>query len=139
MKVEKRTIDVYVSMDGKEFDTEQKCLIYERNCANSDLTKEVINRLKLTNLSNVLPITDTDNLCVYNYYEWYKLDNKKDFEDLNVIYRQLIQPPKNYPEIICIEQNEENPNWARTYFLSECKKITMSFWERFGYTLTFNK
>lgn len=145
MRIEKREVKnivtKYIAADETEFDNEQDCRDYE--IAAMPTNRELMEKLRLKNVDDVIPITDTD-VNFDNTFRWYKVEKQEDIAVLEKMYPRKKFDIKNFPEIVCIESsfsygNEYDDKDPCIYFLSDCKIETEEFWGKMGYKVIFEK
>ena len=146
IKTTKRLVEiedkVYIAQDGKEFATLKECEDYESNLENQSLL-EAIALLELKELENLPPLdTDAQYISDNHIFKWYKVNTLEEFE----MVRKAIEgnwggwsAPVSYPETICVEIDDYDPNSTYMYKLSDMKNSTIGFWECFGLSVEFKK
>lgn len=136
IKVIKQEFVSYVSEDGFSFESEESCLLYEKELNRKQYLAEA-EKFLIKDLERTIPIDDTGIADMDSLYHWYDLENEKDFHILNMAYDQSFTCPKSFPEIICVEENGFSAFYADT--LSELKERTARFWKKLGYRVSFER
>ena len=91
----------------------------------------------ISEAEDIAPINSEEKRDDHNYI-WYKINNEEELELLRKAYDYRIGQVEQYPEIICIEADYYYEDiWD--YYLSDMFKYTKWFWEKFGYTVSFEK
>ena len=131
---------VYIAEDGSEFAFYSDCLEYERK-NRKDKIEEAAEKLRITELDDLVPLTSSGDVHYENTFCWYRLNSREDFEKVNAAYKDALYEPENYPEIMCVEivENYEYEDDGYDCSLSRCKKETIDFWKKFGYEVEFKK
>ena len=141
IKTERRMVEVfdttYVALDGTEFKSEGSCLEYERQLETDDL-REKADKLRLVDLDGTYPLdTDAQYINDNHSYTWYQVCDEEDYKVLLNLYGDDVVKPETYPEIICVESDEDYGNDVWTYRLSDMMQSTLMFWKNFGYDVAF--
>lgn len=136
IKVIKQEFVSYVSEDGISFESEESCLLYEKELKRKQYLAEA-EKFLIKDLERTIPIDDTGFADVDSYYHWYALENENDFRILNMAYDESFACPKNFPEIMCVEENGFSAFHTDT--LSELKERTTRFWKKLGYGVIFER
>lgn len=103
--------------------------------------KNIINQaeqLRIKNLDDIIPLT-SGGTNENNYFIWYYVQTKKDFDIVNKAYREQFCEPEQYPEIMCVESYSGYEDDAYEYYLSQIKDLTCDFWKQLGYKITLSK
>lgn len=143
MKTEERTrvieekFVVYISDDGKEFDSYSKCSKYEEEQRQREFIK-LAEEKRIKQLDGIVPLTTNGEFFSENsQFRWYRVENESDFETIKEAYVANFKKPEIYPDIICIEEDCYDENYV--YSLRDCKKNTEEFWNFFNAKVTFSK
>ena len=151
MKIEKReeeriikdVFTIYIAKDGAEFETERECKRYEE-AKEKERRLEKLDRFIVKEFENMFPIHDDGSFSEFMYYTWLKADNKEELNELRDILGERLTVfgiENTFPFYICFETEEEfsgEPSeWY--YTLDESKRITQSYFERFGYEVIFRR
>lgn len=138
---EEMDVFIYIAEDGKEFEDKEECEKYEKKLA-LDKAKKAIEKLELSTVRSTMPLSDDGYPSECNYFHWYKVNSDTDVELLNKVYRDEIEEPSFYPEIICVETTEGPSDTifdVYTYYLTNIKNDTINFWKKFGFDVTFEE
>lgn len=141
IRTEKRLVEIedriYIANDGTEFKTETECVEYEKQLDIVDL-RERADKLRLNALDGTYPLdTDAQYINDNHSYTWYQVCDEEDYNVLLNLYGDDVVKPCSYPEIICVEYEEDYGNDVWTYLLSDMMQSTLIFWKNFGYDVSF--
>lgn len=130
----------YVADDGKEFPSERECKEHEERQAKYKYI-EAAEKLRIKEMDDQIPLSDDGMMSDTNSYRWYRLNNKEDYDMVNMAYGDSFVEPKSYPEIMCVETvgYKIYLDDAYYYYMATCKTITENFWKKLGYQVTFKK
>ena len=139
-KLVEQEITTYIATDGEEFDTERDCKKHEARLRHKQLIEKA-EKLRIKDLDGKFPIDDNALPYFENYFIWYKVETIEDFKVIENAYDNKLEAPEIYPEIICVEtnENEEYEGDVYTYTLSDMKASTEFFWSRLGYKVKLEK
>lgn len=136
-QIEKKIVDtIYVAEDGKEFDNEGFCIIYESELRRKRLMAKV-EKFEIKELINVPPL-DTQGLEIHesNMFRWFNLVNREDFDVLKQLYD--IDEPKKYPDVICLEIDDTCHEYESFgMYLSDMLQNTIDFFSKHGMEVSF--
>lgn len=137
--IEQETM-IYVADDGREFTSETECKQYEEKIIFNNKI-EAAEKLRITELDEMIPLSDDGGINENNTFRWYRVENETDFDVLNEAYGNSLCRPSIYPEVICVETigYEAYMDDAYSYNMTTCKYITESFWNKLGYKVTFEE
>ena len=94
--------DIYVAVDGKEFDNEKDCTLYEMVLKHNSIW-DAINKLKIDNLEGMLPLGCRDYETVGSRFHWYLVNNDEEFNKVIFAYNLKTDFDIQYPEVVCVE------------------------------------
>ncbi len=102
------TYTVYISDNGKVFETKKACEEYEKTLKVAEY-KRRIDKLKINNLDDILPITlNGEDWREYNT-RWYNVKDKNDYDAIYNYYTlssyMYYLEPESYPTVIGIVEN----------------------------------
>ena len=99
-EIKKRVIEepVYIADDGKEFDNETLCILYENTLKDKDTV--LIEKIEIEDARNLIPYEEYTNCDSYDYF-WYRINTKEERILLEKFYG--LQIICNIPAIICVE------------------------------------
>lgn len=148
MRIEKKTKMVeitetkYIADDGRTFASEKECNDYEKQKERKGFIEEA-EKLRIKGLENLMPLI-LDETMENHEYRWYKVQNENDYNIISAAYNDdYFNEPVTYPAIMCIEtydyycDNYDGDAYSLT--LDDCKKDTISFWEKQGYRVVIEK
>ena len=135
--ITKDIVSVYVSDDGKEFESAYACQKYEEEMKHENALKKVEKYL-IKNLNGYAPLRN-DYVDDNHDYHWYRVPDIDAFADLLEAYRidgGDFTKWSGFSEIYVIESIDDD---SYVYSLSEIKKITEDFWDKLGYDVSLLK
>lgn len=130
-KLVKKVVTVYVSEDGKEFNSESECIMYEERIRRSCL--ETIHECK--EADNFPPFDGCENMeC--NSYRWFRPENKEQVSMLNYCIEQKDKIGDScIGKWVCIEFDYRGtPYWSST--LECCIEYAKDLLGKLGYNIT---
>ncbi len=131
VKMVEQAVITYLSNDGKEFDTMDKCKQHEE-----EMNK--INKL-LIHEDGYIPCDGLDSSENY-VYSWYKVENEDQLNMINDYYNTDEQAIK-FPEYVCIIKHEDF--YTQDFYhttLKNCKEYVLNFFlNGFGIKVTFEE
>lgn len=140
MRVEFRTktrtvtdnFKVYISDDGKEFQTERECRKYEKEQMGTDrmktLSKYIIG-------FDGIPLHADDCYSSSMYYTWFKVNNAQELHEIEdtINDSSVIPVPVGYPYYFCFETEYEfegqNPDYVTS--IDNCIYNAIEFFKEF--------
>lgn len=146
MKIETRkeikevVTNVYVADDGTEFDGKYDCEVYEYELKTKRLNEQIA-KLELKKLNDIPPLDTKARYIQDNHnFRWFKVNDKKDVDLIGAMYGDGVVEPKQYPDVICVEIDEDTNYYeAWSLYLSGMKQETIEFWEHFGLKVNFEE
>ena len=143
IKTTKRMVEIedktYIAEDGEEFATYADCLKYEQELEEEKLEEEV-KMFEIIELEDTYPLdTDAQYISDDHGFNWYKVNNKDEWEAITKFYNTDSYSPRTYPEIVCIEHNRHYGRDVWIHLLSDMKEATILFWKKHGFDVDFLK
>lgn len=131
----------YIAKDGQTFADEDACLKHERDLTLAEKLDQLEHLLVRTKEDSRwvedAPCNGDENMA-HHIYTWYRVENKEQADLIDeVFYTDLSLT--NYPEIVCIERNDDSDYDGYSCTLSGCKKNVEQLFSKFGYKVTFEK
>ena len=138
VRVREVEVKIYIAEDGKEFINEYECKSYEKNL-NRVKNNEKINKLRIFDLDNMIPLNSGALPCENNYYRWYLVNSVEDIEALEGAYGEKMVKVSSFPDMICVEYSDEYFNDVYSYTLHDIILEAKDFFNKVGYSVDFNK
>ena len=132
-KLIERVVDTYIAVDGKEFDNKKACMDYEFELEVGKIMEEV-KKFQFID-DGYVPCDGQENMESH-FYEWYKVENAEQLEQLQNLY-DGVPCVENFPEYICCERYDETDYDVYAQTLTGCKEYVKLFFDKFGIDVEF--
>ena len=123
------TYQVYIAVDGKEFDNEKECLEHEKNLRLEELEEEV-KKFAISQYEGIPPIYREEDHYNASYY-WYVIKNEETYSILREYYEleegsdmDYFSEPDAYPAVVCVEVSYD---WCETHYLKRMINFAKSY------------
>lgn len=135
-------VRTYIACDGTEFSFESECVEYEYGLVRAEAIKAA-NGLRIKRLDGVFPLDTNGEVEGGWWHYWFMIKNQNDWNILRKAFESdsgLEKKLENYPEVVCIEECEDEFGSDPYVFkLSDMLIQTKEFWKLFGYEVELRK
>lgn len=131
---------VYIADDGKEFNSEEECILHETGYE-KDYLESKFEAMKIKEFDGIAPL-NVDSDWPERDFWWFNLKNKDDYDLIVNYYKTTrlevdwMREPSTYPALVCMM---ESYDYVDTMYFDSIIKKTKLFFEHLGYTINIVK